>query len=573
MDWASVDRDAFDRCVETLISRRHPHDTVRVINGRGGDGGKDVEVTTLDETRIVYQLKYFPEGFSGPFKNRRGQIKRSFDSMITDPPNRWVLVSPHKFTPSEWAYLGTLRRDHEPLVVDAWDQARLDDYLASNQDLVDYMQRDDELLRQATVLGQERAVLARPLPDLIARVAGLGRVADGVNPNYGFDFARHGSLVSISVRANHEKSDQLPDIVTDIRDAFSVDDPARVDLDRAVKFGSRERITFTADQLRQLSGPETSLDDHLTDVDSEINWALGPPTDPVSCTLEAKDAAGRRLRRAKGTITHWGQGQEGDSLDLDFYGLLTLKLLIPRGQELAKITTNYSITLEHASPRDAEAAVTLSQHLVAAASLELRGPDNTPILTSGPFQLGRSAQWHEEMTVALEIASDLRHLEDYTATDLTMPVSTTPVDRVLLRILRRAYEGKLSLHPTNNTVTFTLATYAPDDRVETLLSGQAGSIFFERPIETVTISDLSFDVEGLSFFHPNMALVASPEEITELRRRRARGEEVTLQLKSQDGTNLRVYMIRKVDNAAPTEITPWCLRSIQEPAGLASTSR
>lgn len=562
--WPEVGRETFDRCVEALISRRHPDDQVHVINGRGGDGGKDVEVTTADGTRTVYQLKYFPEGFSGPFKNRRSQIKRSFDSVLSDPPQRWVLVSPHRFTPSEWSYLRRLRQDHPPLEVDAWDQARLDAYLAQHTDLVDYMQRDDELLRQASILGQERAVLARPAADLTHRVVGLGGVVDGVDPHYTLDFSRRGAHHNLGLRPKHARAYELQPIAFNITGTLAPDDPTVIELDRAITYGSR--ITVPAETLKHITFTGTSLLDGLKDLDDEFSLTLGEQRDPVACTLEAKDGDGRRLHQARGTVSI-GQGQTGDSVNLDFYGLLSLKLRVPRGHTMAQVSMDYSLNLEHAAPRDAEAAVTLSLQLANAATLELRGPQDYPILTAGPLRIGRNKAWREEMTVAREIASDLRSIGAHAAMDLLMPVQTSPLERVLLRILRRAYEGNVSLHPTNDTVTFTLASYAPEEKVESLLRGEPGAIFFQRPTETVEIGELRLDVEGLCFYHPNMALGAAPAELAELRRRRAAGEEVTIKLRSQDGTKLRVYMIEKMDNTA-TEPVPWGLSSISEPAGI-----
>lgn len=565
--WSDVGRETFDRCVEALIFRRHVNDQVHVIDGRGGDGGKDVEVTTPDGSRVVYQLKYFPEGFSGPFKDRRGQVKRSFDAVMTDAPRRWVLVSPDKFTRSEWSYLGRLRQEHPPLEVDAWDQARLDEYLASQTDLVDYMQRDDELLRQASILAQERAVLARPAADLVARLVGLGGVVDGVDPHYTLDFARHGSGVSFGLRAKHAEAQKVQPLAIDIKDAFAPDDPALLRWERAIKFGSREQVTLTAAQLKHVRIAGTSLLDGLEDLGEDLTWIFGEELDPVACTLEAKDANGRRLRLARGAITHVGHGQAGDSLDLDFYGLLTLELRVHRDQTAGQLSMIFSLDLEHAPPRDAESALMLSLSLTTAASVDLRGPQENRILTTGPLGVKEHEVSQEELAVALEIASDLRSIEEYTSADLMMPNRISLVERVLLRILRRAHEGRVSLHPTNNTVTFTLAPDAPEDRVESLLSGQGGAIFFQRPTETVEIGDLRLEVEGLSFYHPNMALRATPAEITEMRRRKAEGEEVTIQLRSQDGTNLRVYMLEKTDSSN-TNAVPWGLRSVPESAGL-----
>lgn len=51
---------------------------VIVVNGRGGDDGIDVQVTTEVGLR-TFQLKYHPDGFPGSLKGRRASIKKSFN--------------------------------------------------------------------------------------------------------------------------------------------------------------------------------------------------------------------------------------------------------------------------------------------------------------------------------------------------------------------------------------------------------------------------------------------------------------------------------------------------------------
>jgi len=48
------------------------------------------------------QLKYFPEGFSGGFRDtRRRQIKDSFESAMKRKPAEWTLVVPRVLTNEE----------------------------------------------------------------------------------------------------------------------------------------------------------------------------------------------------------------------------------------------------------------------------------------------------------------------------------------------------------------------------------------------------------------------------------------------------------------------------------------
>ncbi|MFJ8207774.1 hypothetical protein [Streptomyces sp. NPDC096033] len=92
IDWDHITQPRFDRIVEALVHRLYAEDAeVKVMNGRGGDGGIDIKVTVDGRVRI-YQLKYFPDGFPGSYQGRRAGIKRSFKKALEHDPDDWVLV-------------------------------------------------------------------------------------------------------------------------------------------------------------------------------------------------------------------------------------------------------------------------------------------------------------------------------------------------------------------------------------------------------------------------------------------------------------------------------------------------
>lgn len=87
--WETLGQPLFDRLINAFVYRKHSDtgDTVEVIEGRGGDGGLDLLVLAAGGRVIVYQLKYFPEGFDGRFGDRRQQITKSFDRAISTRPD------------------------------------------------------------------------------------------------------------------------------------------------------------------------------------------------------------------------------------------------------------------------------------------------------------------------------------------------------------------------------------------------------------------------------------------------------------------------------------------------------
>ena len=135
IDWERIKQHEFDRAVESLILRLHADSGSRpyAINGKGGDHGIDVAVDTPDGfVEIVYQLKYFPEGFSGKWGGgRKPQIMKSFN---TAWPSRiqsvGSLVMPQNPQIGEWEFVNSLAKDTE-VEVDIWGRGQLDHHLLS----------------------------------------------------------------------------------------------------------------------------------------------------------------------------------------------------------------------------------------------------------------------------------------------------------------------------------------------------------------------------------------------------------------------------------------------------------
>jgi hypothetical protein len=95
IDWSTVGRQTFDQIADTLLAREFGTRGY-AVDGRGGDGGIDY---AADDDKIIFQYKYFPDGFTT--RSRRTQIQRSFKKAMTDEPDEWILVVPTLTTPWE----------------------------------------------------------------------------------------------------------------------------------------------------------------------------------------------------------------------------------------------------------------------------------------------------------------------------------------------------------------------------------------------------------------------------------------------------------------------------------------
>ena len=110
IEWDKLKQHEFDRVVEALVLRRFG-EGVRAVDGRGGDDGIDIEIMK-GTRRTILQLKCFPEGFSGGFKDtRRRQIQKSFDTAMSKrKPAEWKLVLPSVCTNDQDQFVRKLNK-------------------------------------------------------------------------------------------------------------------------------------------------------------------------------------------------------------------------------------------------------------------------------------------------------------------------------------------------------------------------------------------------------------------------------------------------------------------------------
>ncbi|MDF0532285.1 hypothetical protein P0W64_21250 [Tsukamurella sp. 8F] len=222
IEWDRIKQHNFDRVVEVLLRRRFGPDrwpgdaAVTAFDGRGGDGGRDVLVQE-GRTTTIYQLKYFPEGFSsGWAKSRRPQIKESFKTALDHDPDVWVLVVPANLTPTERDFVTGLTVADAPRPrIEIVDRTALDDMLINDPDVDAWFQRD-VLKENAALYNREIDSLLRP-GDLTGRIRGLGQIVDRINPHWTWDFQRTGDAVICSLRARHANAHNDAPITAQIR--------------------------------------------------------------------------------------------------------------------------------------------------------------------------------------------------------------------------------------------------------------------------------------------------------------------------------------------------------------------
>lgn len=134
IDWGDVcaNPSDFERLVKLLLQRLHP--TGEVLDGRGGDGGREFQVRTRDSLTL-YEAKSFIGRITERNPKRRAQVERSLVSAAQHQPDTWHLIVPIDHSPDELKWFDGLRTGFP--FVDRWlGQTWLEEQLAQHEDLV-----------------------------------------------------------------------------------------------------------------------------------------------------------------------------------------------------------------------------------------------------------------------------------------------------------------------------------------------------------------------------------------------------------------------------------------------------
>jgi hypothetical protein len=498
IEWDRIGQPSFDRYVEALLYRTFADGgEVIAVNGRGGDAGIDVQVTTEAGLR-VFQLKYYPTGFPGSVRGRRTSIKKSFNRAMQHDPVEWTLVVPCNLSPSERTYVNGLR-GHRSVRVTVMDRAELDSRFASYPDLEASFTRDQRR-EDAMIFNQERAMLLDP-EDLAQRILALGIRADNVDPDWTWDFERQGGLVSRTLRAKHPRAHEVSPVSLTLAgrpEAMSAD--LKAALTRSLGFGIAEEVALPREAVESLTVKGPSWLAKTID-DAEVVWRPLPrPTTPgETVEMAFLDGNGSVAARYTGTVNSTGSGGLGASIDADILGA-RLQVMLPF-HEGTPPTLRYSFDLSGRSPSEATRALRLYQRL-------LRGGDFTLTLNgasagSGTLPGNGSPDDLEDVENQLLYLSDLdalqRHCENY----FPAPFTLTGTERIMIRVARLLTEGHCVVHPFLSTLTATL-NGTRDPAIETVLGGQPQCLRVTPPNFEVTIGDHILNIGTVHFLHPRV---------------------------------------------------------------------
>ena len=185
-----------------MLSRLYP--SSRRIDGKGGDGGRDVQIRDQDGHMDAFELK----SFTGRMTNsRRRQVGRSLKRAAGLNPRRWILVVPIDPTPLEEVWFDRLGEDYD-FPCEWLGKTWLNDKMSAHPDIRKYFceHASDEVLDLLREINQEEAKVTN-VADAVGRLERLRERLNEVDPYYRYELstgaseeysAKPGAILSVT---------------------------------------------------------------------------------------------------------------------------------------------------------------------------------------------------------------------------------------------------------------------------------------------------------------------------------------------------------------------------------------
>lgn len=448
--WTKLDREKWDRAVEALMFRHYAAAgddcQVRIYDGSGGDGGRDIEVVFSNGYRIILQLKHFPEGFSSNWQPRRRQIAKSFKAALKHEPDEWILVVPKKLAPGERTFVENLSRYAHGRVprIESREQTWLDTELAKHPDIEDAINRD-EWERFATFLPQIPNALPPGRPaEVIQAVVEVQRRLESVDPNWVWDFATVDGKVHRTLRAKTPNAHLIDPVSVEIetwRDQLSVESLDQIEAIFGYGLDGQAEFPPAAVKNLQVKGPplvaETAKDVAV------IFWR--PPSNPAvdTCRIEVW-VSGRQVGEHNAQVVHYGEAAEGHSFRIKVAGCLEIALRMPRVlSAVCKTDVKYQPTTAQSAGTTAEALGFLI-NLADGAEIRLFAEEQRFAVFVAD---GSTLTDIEAMRTTVSFARDLEIMNRMLGKAIQVPASYSHRDRAMLRALVLMLQGNRTLLP------------------------------------------------------------------------------------------------------------------------------
>lgn len=539
IEWRHIGQERFDHAVESLIYRRFKDaGTVTVPDGRGGDGGIDVELVTTEGKRRIFQLKYFPEGFSsGSSRSRRPQIKKSFNAAQVHEPDEWTLVVPRNLTPGERKFIESLSPGTEPPLISIIGRSVLDDWMTDDPELEEYLHRDanSTLERMARTYNQERAALLSGMSDIAARVRGLGSIVDGADPDWTVDFSRISGLEIYAIRPQHAGASARSPIGFSVETHPLGDEHAalRGHIERGFGYGTSEPIVIPCEVVKSVAftGPGFIAGSYPP---GEVRIALPPNKRSVGKPAEIKLwMDGEFAESIEGRIIHAASGPVGGSVRVSFYGdRLMVQFRLPHSDDPAKFPkakalapgVDISLNYGSATPDLVEKVLATARCIQTCSRVELHFAGQPAAAIAG-FP-GRTLENYDQDLITVEqYAYDLSVVQKHCGQFFDLPEYIRPGDRVAMRVARILIDGHLVAWPRAQHVTRELTAEDTEGPLEELLEPIAVVWRAPNPFK-VKVGARELEIGDFYIVHHAATPVNAEEVITAVKAGKGNGFQI-----------------------------------------------
>lgn len=555
IEWDRIGQPRFDRIVEALVHRLYDATaTVEVVNGRGGDGGIDIRVTSGGRVRIV-QLKYYPDGFPTSIKGRRASIKQSFARAMGHDLYEWILVVPCTLSTSERDFVKGLAAGRS-VKIKIMDRAELDDRLAVHSDLEASFTRD-QLMEAAKVYNQEKALLCGGARDLAERVAALGGQVDDLDDHWTVDFSRRGNTVIHTLRGKHPRAHEVSPVHIKVTSRSGLDPDLAAAMRRTLGFGLAEEVVLPPEVVESLTitGPDWLAG---TVSDAEVRWRPAGPAPRAGAAAEILllDEHKKVTASYSGLLNGLGRGSIGRSVDVELPGG-TLRLMIPRDTS-APATLRLTFSLGKLDPASALRNLGLQQRLLAGGAFEVRADGKS---VGGGHLLPAPAGERERAAQLRLYVEDLQVLQQHCEQYFPVPADLPAHERIGLRIARLLIEGHCVISPFVPVLTFTL-NGNDSHGLRAALAGGPQSVSATVGEFAVSLAGRTLDLGPVLVFHPRAASENSHHALHALDTGHADGTQVDV--RPADGEYYRLYLQSSPDHQ-PVVPVPLGLNGYPEP--------
>jgi hypothetical protein len=560
VDWAHILETQFNQLVEALLVREYTGNglVAQALDGRGGDGGIDVDVRSkkTDQLTRIFQLKYFPEGFSGGFVNRRSQIKESLTTAINEQkPPHWTLVTPRKVTSRERKAVRAMRDGHV-VTVSFVGPPELDGLLAKHPD-VERRFTTDSALELLTAVHRPEAAL-KNASDLAGEVSRLGEHADSRSEYWGTAFSRApDGTITESVFAKRPDAAQREPLRINLTLQFSPDDQElRARFEGAMKFGMTEPIEVPDGVLKSFEkiGP-----DWFQALHQGGRLELGPTQGDLALkhvSVVLRDKNDNVISRLPGVVASIAGGYGGATLSVELDGGLTQHWLVPLALSdpgSINFTTHFAGHAAHEIRR----AVRFINHLQNSCSVgvSIEGAEPMWVILQG--NQGKII----DPTLA-EFVDDLCILEEHFDVALRLPDGGGDLsDRIWARILVRLLNGEAVAHPDTGSFTATLTGSLESSMEDLLTSGAA--ILIRNEGFSIELFGEQFVLGEIAYYTHSAVIDGASEILEVLKSGNGVGQEISI--RPIDDLPWVIYCPPLLEVATNTVITePWDINGIPE---------